>query len=152
MVYLTLNIIVKYKSLIYYIIGFKSFQMLELSPRSKYKNRNIYKPPPKDDNSTNYKKLIIVIVISFFFISGEFIGGYISHSISVISDAFHLVTDLLGFVVSFVFLWFSKKKPNKKMTFGYHRTEIIGALGNLFIIWTLAFFFLYEATNRIINK
>jgi len=63
-----------------------------------------------------------------------------------------LVTDLLGFVVSFVFLWFAKKKPNSKMSFGYHRMELVGALANLFIIWALAFFFLYEATNRIINK
>lgn len=71
----------------------------------------MYKPPPKEDSSGNYKKLIVVIIISFVFITGEFVGGYISGSISVISDAFHLVTDLLGFSVSFLFLWFAKKKP-----------------------------------------
>lgn len=38
------------------------------------------------------------------------------------------------------------------MSFAYHRMEIIGALANLFIIWALAIFFIYEATNRIINK
>ena len=38
------------------------------------------------------------------------------------------------------------------MTFGYHRMELMGALGNLFIIWGLAFFLIYEATLRIINK
>lgn len=70
-------------------------------------------------------------------------GGYISGSISVISDAFHLVTDLLGFGVSFLFLWFAKKKPNEKMSFGYHRMEVMGALGNLFIIWALAIFLIY---------
>ena len=71
----------------------------------------MYKPPPKEDSTGNYKKLIAVIIISFVFITGEFVGGYISGSISVISDAFHLVTDLLGFAVSFLFLWFAKKKP-----------------------------------------
>lgn len=90
--------------------------------------------------------------MSFVFIAGEFVGGYISGSISVISDAFHLVTDLIGFVVSFVFLWFAKKKPNITMSFGYHRMEVNGALGNLFIIWALAIFLIYEATLRIINK
>lgn len=38
------------------------------------------------------------------------------------------------------------------MTFGYHRMELLGALGNLFIIWALAIFLIYEATMRIINK
>ena len=38
------------------------------------------------------------------------------------------------------------------MTFGYHRMELIGALGNLFIIWTLAIIMLMEATTRIIDK
>jgi zinc transporter 2 len=50
-----------------------------------------------------------VIIISFIFIAGEFIGGYISGSIAVMSDAFHLVTDLIGFVVSFVFIYISRK-------------------------------------------
>ena len=79
-------------------------------------------------------------------------GGYISNSISVFSDAFHLITDVIGFVVSFVFIYVSRKAPNDVMNFGYHRTEIIGALGNLFLIWALAGFLYYEATMRIINK
>jgi Co/Zn/Cd efflux system component len=55
--------------------------------------------------------LYIVIVISFVFIAGEFVGGYISGSIAVISDAFHLVTDLIGFGISFFFIYFSRKEP-----------------------------------------
>jgi solute carrier family 30 (zinc transporter), member 2 len=38
------------------------------------------------------------------------------------------------------------------MSFGFHRLELIGALGNLFIIWVLAIFLIYEATLRIISK
>lgn len=112
--------------------------------------RYLYKPPPAEDYSKNFCKLYIVIAISFVFIAGEFVGGYISGSISVISDAFHLVTDLIGFVVSFVFIYISRRDPTEKMSFGYHRMELIGALGNLFIIWFLAIFMIYEATIRII--
>ena len=68
------------------------------------------------------------------------------------SDAFHLFTDLVGFILAYVFIAYSTKQPTHKMTFGYHRTEVLGALGNLFIIWALAFFLIYEATLRIINK
>jgi zinc transporter 2 len=80
------------------------------------------------------------------------VGGYISGSIAVISDAFHLVTDLIGFGISFFFIYFSRKEPTEKMSFGFHRMEIIGALANLFIIWFLAIFMIYEATDRIIHK
>ena len=117
----------------------------------KANKRLLYKPPPLDDYSKNFCKLWIVIGISIVFIAGEFIGGYISHSISVISDAFHLVTDLIGFSVSFIFISFSRKDPTEKMSFGYHRMELIGALGNLFIIWILAIFMIYEATLRVIE-
>ena len=64
------------------------------------KKRLLYKPPPIEDFTRNYCKLIIVIIISFVFISAEFVAGFISGSIAVISDAFHLVTDLIGFVNS----------------------------------------------------
>lgn len=73
------------------------------------KRRLLYKPPPTEDYSRNYCKLIAVILISFVFISAEFVAGFISGSIAVISDAFHLVTDLIGFVVSFVFIYISQR-------------------------------------------
>ena len=38
------------------------------------------------------------------------------------------------------------------MTFGYHRMELLGALANIFIIWFLVLFIMYEATLRIIHK
>jgi zinc transporter 2 len=77
----------------------------------KSKNRLLYKPPPLEDYSKNFCKLYIVIAISFVFISAEFVGGYISGSLSVISDAFHLVTDLIGFAISFGFIYFSRMDP-----------------------------------------
>lgn len=127
--------------------------IIELKEKSRSNVKmNLYKPPPKEDYSSNFCKLTIVIIISFIFIAGQFAGGIISNSVSVISDAFHLVTDLLGFVVSFVFICFSRKLPTKVINFGYHRMELIGALANLFIIWALALFLIYEATLRIINK
>ncbi len=43
-------------------------------------------------------------------------------------------------------------EPTDRMTFGFHRLELVGALGNLFIIWFLAIFLIYEATVRIIER
>lgn len=38
------------------------------------------------------------------------------------------------------------------MTFGFHRMELLGALANIFIVWTLIIFVMYESTHRIVNK
>lgn len=105
--------------------------------------KDLYRIPKKIDNSKNYCKLIIVIVMSVVFIGGEILGGVISHSISVISDATHLITDLVGFIVSFVFLYYSDRASNSKNSFGFHRMEVVGALANLFIIWCIAVFLFY---------
>jgi zinc transporter 2 len=91
-------------------------------------------------------------VISFVFIAGEIVGGVIAHSIAIISDAMHLITDVIGFAFSFIFIYLSKKAADHKMSFGYHRMELMGALANIFIIWLLILFVAYEATLRIINK
>ena len=81
----------------------------------------------------------------------EFIGGYIAHSIAIMSDAAHLLSDFLGFFISIIGLTISKKQATKKMSFGYHRAEIIGALASVVLIWCLTFWLLYEATMRLIH-
>ena len=94
----------------------------------------------------------MVCVIAVIFIAGEVIGGTIAHSVAIISDAIHLVSDLIGFIFSFVFLYLSKKRMDQKASFGYHRMELLGAIANLFIVWYLIIMVMIEATSRIINK
>lgn len=96
--------------------------------------------------------MVVVIIISLIFIGGEVVAGIIADSIAIISDAVHLVSDTIAFIFSFLFLYLSKKPPTTKMTFGYHRMELLGALANIFIIWFLIIFVMYEATLRVINK
>ena len=75
-----------------------------------------------------------------------------AHSVAIISDAIHLVSDLIGFIFSFVFLYLSKKKMDERASFGYHRMELLGAIANLVIVWFLVALVIFEATTRIINK
>ena len=75
-----------------------------------------------------------------------------ANSIAIISDALHLISDLCGFIFSFVFLYLSKTKVNYRISFGYHRMELIGAILNIAIIWFLILFLFYKATKRIIEK
>ncbi|XP_072000169.1 probable proton-coupled zinc antiporter SLC30A3 [Engystomops pustulosus] len=98
------------------------------------------------------KKLYFACVVCFIFMIGEVAGGYIAHSLAIMTDAAHLLTDLGSMCVSLFSLWISGRPPTKDMTFGWHRSEILGALASIFSIWIVTGILLYLATARIINN
>lgn len=104
------------------------------------------------NSDENLKKLWIVSGICLLFMTIEIIGGYIANSIAIMSDAAHLLSDFLGFLISIVSIYISRKGATHKMSYGYHRAEVIGALVSVCLIWGLTIWLLYEATIRIIHK
>jgi len=80
----------------------------------------------------------------------EIIGGYLANSIAIMSGAGHLLSDLLGFIISIISIYIRRKVAKNNMSYGYHRAEIIGALVSIVLIWALTIWLLYEATLRII--
>jgi len=67
------------------------------------------------------------------------------------SDAAHLLSDVLGFVISIISIYISRRAANAHMSYGYHRAEVIGALVSICIIWGLTIWLFYEATLRVIT-
>ena len=111
------------------------------------KNAELFKK--QQDNAI--RKLIWVCVICTVFMTIEIIGGYLANSIAIMSDAAHLLSDLLGFLISIISIYISRKVAKNKMSYGYHRAEIIGALVSIVLICALTLWLLYEATLRIIT-
>ena len=109
-------------------------------------NANFY----KKQQDEAIKKLSWVCVICTFFMIIEVVGGYLANSIAIMSDAAHLLSDLLGFIISIISIYISRKVAKNDMSYGYHRAEIIGALVSIVLIWALTIWLLYEATLRII--
>lgn len=97
------------------------------------------------------KKLTYVCAICLVFFFIEVVGGWLANSIAIMSDAAHLLSDLLGFVISILSIFISRKSATNEMSYGFHRAEIIGALVSVTLIWGLTIWLLYEATERIIN-
>ena len=98
------------------------------------------------------KKLFFVSVICFIFMGCEFAGGIISGSLAILADAAHMFSDVAGFMISFFSIYISQNKATFKSSMGYHRAEILGAFGSIFLIWGLLVWLNIEATYRIINK
>ena len=110
------------------------------------KNATVY----KKQQDEAIRKLTWVCVICTIFMIIEIIGGYLANSIAIMSDAAHLLSDLLGFLISIISIYISRKVAKNDMSYGYHRAEIIGALVSIVLIWALTIWLLYEATLRII--
>lgn len=103
-------------------------------------------------NKETLRKLWIVSAICLVFMVIEIIGGYWASSIAIMSDAAHLLSDFLGFMISIVSIYISRRRATDKMSFGYHRAEVIGALVSVNIIWGLTIWLLYEASLRLVYK
>mmetsp|Transcript_32132 Transcript_32132/g.49132 ORF Transcript_32132/g.49132 Transcript_32132/m.49132 type:complete len:218 (+) Transcript_32132:305-958(+) len=93
---------------------------------------------------------MIVVVICFGFMVVEIIGGIISNSLAILTDAAHMLSDVAGFLISMFSIWMSQKPHTSSLSFGYHRAEILGALASVLIIWAMVIWLALEATERIL--
>ncbi|KAI8880434.1 cation efflux protein [Backusella circina FSU 941] len=98
--------------------------------------------------STKRKLWFAVILATCFFIT-ELIAGYFANSLALMSDAFHLLSDVASFIVALAAIFLAEKPPTNKHTFGFHRAEVIAALVSVLTIWVLTGFLVYEAIQRL---
>jgi len=102
-------------------------------------------------SETSEKNLFITIALNIFITVVQIIGGIISGSLSLISDAMHNFSDAVAIVVAFVALRLSKKPKTPKYTFGLKRAEIIAAVVNASTLIIISFFLIREAVERLYN-
>ena len=102
-------------------------------------------------NRDAMRKLCTATCVSTFFLLAQLIGGYMANSIAIFTDSAHLASDIVGFGISILSLTMANKPATKSLSGGYHRSEIIGTLVSLVLIWGLTIWLVYEATLRIFN-
>ena len=97
------------------------------------------------------KALRGAMVFCFFFMICEIVGGYLAHSLAILTDAAHLLTDVGGFGLAIFSLHMSAWAACGKFTYGWHRAEVVGTLASMFTIWALVSVIVWEALNRIVT-
>lgn len=97
------------------------------------------------------KKLSLAVGFCIIFIIEEVIGGVISNSLAILTDAAHLLSDIAGFAIALFAIYASGWEANPRQTFGYYRLEILGALISIQIIWLVTGVLVYEAILRFIH-
>ncbi|XP_061181421.1 proton-coupled zinc antiporter SLC30A2-like [Saccostrea echinata] len=96
-------------------------------------------------------QLIAISVICVIFMIGEIIGGVFSHSVALFTDVAHLASDLISFLISLLALYLSTKPATKRMSMGYYRIEVLGALISILMIWLVTGVLCYTAGKRIVT-
>ena len=94
------------------------------------------------------RNLIISIILNSIITVSQIIGGLISGSLSLLSDALHNFSDVLSLVVSYIANLLSKKPSSTNKTFGYKRAEIIAAFVNAVTLMVVAIILIIEAVER----
>lgn len=96
-----------------------------------------------------YARLILSVALNLLITVVEVIGGILSGSLALLSDALHNFADTSSLAVSLVARVLARRTPDGRMTFGYGRAEIIGAFVNLLSLAFIAVWLVKEAADRL---
>ncbi|MBI9059837.1 MAG: cation transporter [Labilibaculum sp.] len=102
-----------------------------------------------DHGDLKGKNLGIAILLNVGITVAQVIGGFISGSLALLSDAMHNFSDVLALIISWYASKLSGRKQTAEQTFGYKRAEILAALINAISLIVIAFFLFKEAIERI---
>jgi len=99
----------------------------------------------------NRRALKIALFITGIIMVVEVVGGVLSNSLALLSDAGHMLTDLLALVLSFLALSYASRPPTSTKTYGFYRLEILAALTNGATLILISLYIFWEAYQRLIE-
>jgi len=97
------------------------------------------------------KRLSIALALILGFMATEVVVGILAHSLALLSDAGHMVTDAAALVMSLVVIRLVKRPAAGNLTFGLRRTEILSAQANGATLLVLSLLIVYEGIRRLIT-
>lgn len=97
----------------------------------------------------NEKSLKIALALTSLFLVVELAGGFIVHSLALLSDAAHMFTDTAALGIALLAIHVAKRPADSRRTFGYHRFEILAAAFNALLLLVVAVYILWEAWLRL---
>lgn len=97
------------------------------------------------------KAFIAGIVLNSAFVVVQAVAGLMSHSMALLSDAGHNLSDVASLVLSLIAFRLAKVKPTNSFTYGYKKTTILAALTNAVILFITIGVLGYESINRIFH-
>jgi cobalt-zinc-cadmium efflux system protein len=105
----------------------------------------------EEDIQTSPEPFRKALYIAAFFMVLELVGGLMANSLALITDALHMLTDVGSLGLALIIVRIVALPKSQKMSYGYHRAEILGALASALSLLILCAFILYEAMLRLFH-
>src|SRR5881227_1220032 len=105
--------------------------------------------PHSHSHGSNRRRLIAVLVLTLVYMLAEAIGGFLTNSLALLSDAGHMLADVAALLLALLALWFAARPVTARKTYGYYRMEILAALANGSALVVISLLISYEAFQRI---
>ena len=104
-----------------------------------------------DDSHITERNLLASTLLNLSITVAEVIGGLVSNSLALLSDALHNLGDTVAIFIAYVAGLISKKEHTRQKTFGYKRVEILAALFNAVVLAVIIIYLFIEAWHRLSN-
>lgn len=91
----------------------------------------------------------IAVVATLALVAVEFAAGYFGHSIALVSDGIHNLTDVPSLVISWLGMRWALRPPTAQKTYGYHRAGILAAFVNAMLLTIASLFLIFESVGRL---
>ena len=89
------------------------------------------------------------MALTVVYMLAEAIGGFVTNSLALLSDAGHMLADVASLGLALLALWFAARPITPKKTYGYYRMEILAALANGVALILISLLIAYEAVHRL---
>ena len=99
----------------------------------------------------NEKRLLMALGMTTAFMVVEIIGGIVTHSLALLSDAAHMFTDVTALAISLAAVRFGRRPVDDERSYGYQRFEILAAAFNALLLFGVGAYILYEAWRRFME-
>lgn len=96
-------------------------------------------------------RLAWALAITSIYFVAEVVGGIVTNSLALLSDAGHMLSDMAALTLSLFALHFAGRPATVKRTFGYHRLEIVAALINGLTLWLIVGIIFHSAYQRFLH-
>lgn len=97
------------------------------------------------------RRLLISIALTSLIFLAELIGGYLTNSLALMTDAAHVFMDVFALSLSLFAIYIAEMPPTEKRTYGLHRVEVFVSFVNSFILVLLTLFIFYKGVIRFRN-
>src|SRR5438876_9689369 len=103
------------------------------------------------DSGEDARRLALALALILAFMAAEVVVGILAHSLALLADAAHMLTDAGALAMSLIVIGLVARPAGANLTFGLKRSEILSAQANGAALLVLAFLIVYEGIHRLVS-